>query len=79
VDLGRRDSPHGQQLPSSLAAAIVGGGADLVRDELLAGRIDRVGDLLPDMLYLTLAPYLGREEALRRSGRSATVTQLRVA
>jgi AcrR family transcriptional regulator len=79
VDLGRRESPHGEELPHSLAAAIVGGGAVLVRDEILAGRIEKVGELLPDMVYLTLAPYLGREEALRRLDRSVPVPRLRVA
>jgi AcrR family transcriptional regulator len=79
VDLGRRESPHGQEIPNSLASAIVGGGAVLVRDEILAGRIAQVGELLPAMIYLTLAPYLGREEALRHARGSGTVTQLRVA
>ena len=65
VERGRAESAHGERLPNSLAAAIVGGGAVVIRDEILDGRTERLGELLPDLLYLTLAPYLGQAEAMR--------------
>ena len=50
--------------PSGTARAIVGGGESLVVAELGSGRADRVPELLPDILYLALTPYVGQEAAL---------------
>ncbi len=54
--------------PSSLAVrAGVGGAEILIRRELRAGRGDRLPELLPDVVYGLLVPFLDRDEALRRA------------
>jgi AcrR family transcriptional regulator len=55
------------QQPVSAARAALGGAETVVRRELVAGRTERLPDLLPDMIYAVVVPFLGREEALRQS------------
>lgn len=45
--------------------ALIGGVATLIVRRLNAGGADRLPELLPDLVELVLAPYLGREEARR--------------
>lgn len=47
--------------------ALIGGVATLIVRRLNAGTAERLPELLPDLVELVLAPYLGREEAKRRS------------
>lgn len=44
---------------------LMGGIATLIARRLNAGEPDRLGELLPDLVELALAPYLGRAEARR--------------
>jgi len=44
---------------------LMGGITTLVTRRLKAGEADRLGELLPDLVELALAPYLGRDEARR--------------
>jgi AcrR family transcriptional regulator len=53
--------------PSAIRGAI-GGAEALIRRELLAGRAERLPELLPDIIYGMLAPYLDQQEALRYAG-----------
>jgi AcrR family transcriptional regulator len=53
--------------PSAIRGAI-GGAEALIRRELLAGRPERLPELLPDIIYGMLAPYLDQQEALRYAG-----------
>ncbi|MEX2195031.1 MAG: TetR/AcrR family transcriptional regulator [Thermoleophilaceae bacterium] len=64
VDEGQDFAEAGRRLPPRVGRAVVGGGVALVRDELIAGRAERLPELLPDLLYTTLVPYLGHEGAL---------------
>ncbi len=48
---------------------LMGGIATLISRRLKAGEVARLGELLPDLVELALAPYLGRDEA-RRVARS---------
>jgi AcrR family transcriptional regulator len=50
--------------PTAIRGAI-GGAETLIRRELLAGRPERLPELLPDIIYGMLVPYLGQQEALR--------------
>jgi AcrR family transcriptional regulator len=50
--------------PSAIRGAI-GGAEALIRRELLAGRPELLPELLPDIIYGMLAPYLDQQEALR--------------
>ncbi len=45
--------------------ALIGGLATLIVRRLNAGAADRLPELLPDLVELSLAPFLGREEAQR--------------
>jgi AcrR family transcriptional regulator len=57
--------PHGGErpLPEATEATLVGGIVSLIVREINAGRSDKLEQLLPDLVELTLAPYLGAEEA----------------
>jgi AcrR family transcriptional regulator len=48
---------------------LMGGIATLITRRLNSGEVARLGELLPDLIELALAPYLGRNEA-RRTARS---------
>lgn len=54
-------------LPETLEEAIVSGVAGLVYRRTSEGRAAELGDLLPDLLYFALAPYVGHDAALAES------------
>jgi hypothetical protein len=58
-------APVGQRLPGSTDEALVAGMVGLVGDHLRLGRIDRLQELRPELVLLTLLPYLGFAEAQR--------------
>jgi len=62
---GREFNPRSARLPDGLEVAIVGGLAWLIHQRLLAGEADDLKALLPEMLQVTLTPYLGEVEASR--------------
>jgi len=62
---GRALNPRASRLPDGLEVAIAGGLAWLVHQRLLAGRADDLKGLLPEMLQVTLTPYVGEVEAAR--------------
>lgn len=72
---GRIHNPRASRLPDGLEVAIVGGLAWLVHQRLLADRVDEIKGLLPEMLQVTLTPYVGEVEA----GRAADAAQARAA
>lgn len=58
----------GVSRPPSAIRGAIGGAEALIRRELLAGRAERLPELLPDIIYGMLAPYLDQHEALRYAG-----------
>ncbi len=62
---GREHNPRSSRLPDGLEVAIVGGLAWLVHQRLIAGRDEEIKALLPEMLQVTLTPYVGEVEASR--------------
>jgi AcrR family transcriptional regulator len=72
---GRVHNPRASRLPDGLEVAIVGGLAWLVHQRLIAGEEDEIKGLLPEMLQVTLTPYMGEVEA----GRAADAAQARAA
>lgn len=72
---GREHNPRSVRLPDGLEVAIAGGLVWLVHQRLLAGRENEIKGLLPEMLQVTLTPYVGEEEA----GRAADAAQARAA
>jgi AcrR family transcriptional regulator len=72
---GRLHNPRSSRLPDGLEVAIVGGLVWLVHQRLVADRADEIKGLLPEMLQVTLTPYVGEVEA----GRAADAAQARAA
>ncbi|HXR31321.1 MAG TPA: TetR/AcrR family transcriptional regulator [Solirubrobacterales bacterium] len=72
---GRLHNPRSSRLPDGLEVAIVGGLAWLVHQRLVAGRDEEIKGLLPEMLQVTLTPYVGEVEA----SRAADAAQARAA
>ncbi|MDX6603469.1 MAG: hypothetical protein QOF13_2671 [Solirubrobacterales bacterium] len=72
---GRIHNPRAGRLPDGLEVAIVGGLVWLVHQRLIAGLEDEIKGLLPEMLQVTLTPYVGEVEA----GRAADAAQARAA
>lgn len=54
-----------QSTPASAGRGAVGGAEMLIRRELLAGRAEHLPELLPDIIYGTVVPFLDQREALR--------------
>jgi AcrR family transcriptional regulator len=72
---GRVHNPRASRLPDGLEVAIVGGLVWLVHQRLVADRENEIKGLLPEMLQVTLTPYVGEVEA----GRAADAAQARAA
>lgn len=51
--------------PARAGRASIGGAELLIRRELIAGRAERLPELLPDIIYGTVVPFLDQREALR--------------
>ena len=61
----RVNAPRGDRLPASTDEALVAGMVGLVGDHVRSGRLDRLSELRPELVLLTLLPYLGFAEAQR--------------
>jgi len=72
---GREFNPRAARLPDGLEVAIAGGITWLVHQRLVADEAEDLKALLPEMLQVTLTPYIGEVEA----GRAADAAQARVA
>jgi len=66
---GRTETAHGSELPGVIEAALVGGIAGVIAAQLQDGEAKHLPALAPELVELTLNPYLGREEAARVAGR----------
>ena len=62
---GRELNPRASRLPDGLEVAIAGGLMWLVHQRLVSDRVDDLKGLLPEMLQVTLTPYVGEVEAAR--------------
>lgn len=58
-------APTSRRLPPSTDEALVAGIVGLVGDHIRIGRVDRLAELRPELVLLTLLPYLGFNEAKR--------------
>lgn len=64
---GKPQIPAAREPSAAVEEGLVGGIAALIVRRAKAGEGESLPDLLPDLLELVLAPYLGREEAIRAS------------
>lgn len=60
---GRPEQGGRRPLPEATEETLVGGIVSLVVREITAGRTEQLESLLPDLVELTLAPYVGAERA----------------
>ncbi len=67
LERGRDDPVEEQAIPSSAGRAALSAAESLIVGQILAGNTARLGELLPDIVYIAMVPYLGQEEALRQS------------
>lgn len=67
-DEGRDFAPAGRNLPANTSRMAIGAVTGLISDELVAGRGEYLPELLSDLLFATLVPYIGPEAAAREVG-----------
>jgi AcrR family transcriptional regulator len=68
---GRDFAPNGRGLPANTSRMAIGGVTGLISDELLTGRAERLPELLPDLIFAMLVPYLGPGAAAAEMRRAA--------
>ncbi|HVY78896.1 MAG TPA: TetR/AcrR family transcriptional regulator [Solirubrobacterales bacterium] len=67
-DEGRDFAPGGRNLPANTSRMAIGAVAGLIADELTEERAEDLPELLSDVLFATLVPYIGPEAAAREVG-----------
>ncbi len=65
--IGRKVSPHGEELPATLEETIVGGIFWIVYQRIILGETEQIEELLPELVEFALTPYIGAEAAKRSS------------
>ena len=68
-DEGRDFAPGGRNLPANTSRMAIGGVTGLLSDELVADRGEQLPELLSDVLFATLVPYIGPDAAAREVDR----------
>ena len=64
LDAGRELIDDGDRVPGEAARVVVGGISALIFNEASAGRAENLPNLLPEMVYLAVVPYVGHEGAM---------------
>lgn len=67
-DEGRDFAPGGRNLPANTSRMAIGAVAGLIADEVTEGRAEYLPNLLSDVLFATLVPYIGPAAAAREVG-----------
>ena len=65
------EGPAGEEVPEHISLMAAGAVAGLIFDELIAGRAAQLPALLPDLLFVTLVPYVGPHAAAVEMDRTA--------
>jgi AcrR family transcriptional regulator len=68
LELGRAEALETTHLPPQTSEAIVGGIAAIIHRHVFEDRTAELPDLLPDLLFFALMPYLGQHWALAVAG-----------
>jgi AcrR family transcriptional regulator len=63
--VGRKVSPHGEELPQTVEETIAGGIFWILYQRIAAGETERIEALLPELVEFSLTPYVGAEAAKR--------------
>lgn len=69
VDRMRECAVEDVRVPPTTARGVLGGIEALIRREIVAGRAEELPQLLPDIAYMAMVPFLGQEEALHYASR----------
>jgi AcrR family transcriptional regulator len=65
-EAGRQEVPEGMPpLPPLVSESVVGAIYEVIYSRILRNQTEELPDLLPDLMYIALVPYLGPEEAAR--------------
>ena len=67
-DEGRDFAPGGRNLPANTSRMAIGAVTGLIADELTEERAEDLPNLLSDVLFATLVPYIGPDAAAREVG-----------
>jgi AcrR family transcriptional regulator len=67
-----RELAGGRELPDNIALMAAGAVSGLIFEELLTGRAERLPELLPDLLFAMLVPYIGPSAAAEEMRRAAS-------
>jgi AcrR family transcriptional regulator len=65
--IGRKVSPHGEELPETLEESIIGGIFWVIYQRIIRGETESIERLLPELVQFALTPYIGAEAAKRAS------------
>ncbi len=71
LDAGRELVDDAGRIPGETARVVVGGISALIFNEASAGNSEKLPELLPEMIYLAVVPYLGHEAALAAMNETA--------
>lgn len=71
LDEGRGYSEYASRLPANTSRIAVGNVAALIFDTVYAGRAELMRDVLPDLVYVAILPFVGRDVAIAE--REATI------
>ena len=69
-DEGREYAGSGVHLPLGLGRMAMGGAETIIFDEVLGGRTEDLPNLLPEILFVVLTPYIGPEAATAEARRT---------
>jgi len=64
LDAGRELVDDADRIPAETPRVVVGGISALIFNEASAGNSKKLPELLPEMIYLAVVPYMGHEAAL---------------
>lgn len=70
LDTGRK-LESGAELPEHISTMAIGAVSGLIFDELVAGRTAQLPELMPDLLFAMLVPYIGPTAAAEEMRRAA--------
>lgn len=67
VDRGRQDPMETRKIPASAGRSAVAAAESVTVTHILASDTEGLRDLLPELVYILMVPYVGQEEALREA------------
>jgi hypothetical protein len=68
LEVARTDAPFTNAPPPLLAEVTTGGIYGLIYTRIVRGEAETLPDLLPDLVYCSLVPFIGQDEALAAAG-----------